>query len=89
MTREREFKPAQVCKGKGPKVATCEARFFQNICQIQVFSTFLGRDKTFQASPSKGHLRQSGQNPRSNEIFSPKMAIFEAHFGKLSAKPGF
>ena len=32
MTREREFKPAQVCKGKGPKVATCEARFF--FCKI-------------------------------------------------------
>ena len=49
----------------------------------------MGRDKTFQASPSKGHLRQSGQNLRNNEIFSPKMATFEAHFGKLSAKPGF
>ena len=58
----------------------------QNICQIRVFRSYLGRDKTFQASPSKGHLRQSGQNPRNNEIFSPKMATVEAHFGKKICK---
>ena len=71
--------------GKGPKVATCEASF----CKISAKFGFLAHFWEETRPPSKGHLRQSGQNPRNNEIFSPKMVIYEAHFGKISAKPGF
>ena len=70
---------------QGSHVKHAVAKFLQD----SGLEHLLGRSKTFQANPSKGHFRQSGQNPRHNEIFLPKVAIHEARLHQISAKPEF
>ena len=71
------------------KVATCEARFCKIAATFGFLAHFGAETRPSKPVPAKAILDKVAKNPRNNEIFSPKMAIFEAHFGKISAKPGF